>query len=214
MSQAGEQVSWSDLTRWRAECHRRFGAILDLPIVDLGAELRSMAGAASSVLDVGAGKELPLKAFVDTASTAYRSLDSDPSGTFDYAHVSEIPAGERFDLAVANQLLEHLTIPEAIETVAGVGRVLAPGGRFAATVPNPSHPVRYWADATHVTPWPINDLYGLFRESGLEVERLVRYGKRRLPWRPLRRMIVKTVATELRVDWCDSLLIVGRPPGG
>lgn len=206
----GAVVSWSDLTSWRAEAHRRFGSILDLPIVAIDRELRRILADAPRVLDVGAGSEHPLRAMIDAERTEYRSLDPGPSGEFDSRHVSEIPPDLRFEAAVANQVLEHVNVEEALEIVRGVAGVLAPGGRFVATVPNAGHPVRQWADATHVTAWGLYDFYGLFRSAGLEVDTMSRYGKRRLSFRPGRRYIVKVVAQEFRVDWCDSILVVAR----
>lgn len=208
----GAVISWSDLTSWRAEAHRRFGSILDLPIVAIDRELRRIVADAPRVLDVGAGSEQPLRAMIDAEQTQYRSLDPDPSGEFDFRHVSEIPSDLRFEAAVANQVLEHVNVEEALEIVRGVAGVLAPGGRLVATVPNAGHPVRQWADATHVTAWGLYDFYGLFRSAGLEVDSLSRYGKRRLSFRPWRRYIVKVVAQEFRVDWCDSILVVARRP--
>ena len=204
-------ISWSELEGYRAECFQRLGSIHNLQIVDLRTELIRLAGEAKNLLDVGAGAHKPLLRFVDQSQVAYYSLDTDPSGDFDFHDVSEIPADLRFDLAVANQILEHVSPDDALEIVRGVAGALAPGGRFAATVPNTSHPVRQW-NATHVTAWPFLDLYGLFRLAGFEVEQLARYTKRRLTRRPFRRMIVRAVAQEFRVDWCDSILIVGRRP--
>ena len=208
---SGAAVSWSELTSWRTEGSGRFGGMLEIPIVRFDQELGRLLSNASRVLDVGAGRDHPLRAKL-APGTEYRSLDADPIGDFDYAGVADVPAGERFDLAVANQVLEHLSVPDAIEMARGVAEVLEPGGRFAATVPNVAHPIRYWSDATHVTAWGVWDFYGLFRLAGLEVESLVRYGKRRLTWHPLKRYIVKTVAREYRVDWCDSILLVARRP--
>ena len=205
-------ISWSELERYRAEAFQRFGSIYDMPVVDLGSELRRLAGEATQLLDVGAGAHKPLLRIIDGSGVAYHSLDTDRAGDFDFHDVSEIPAELRFDLAVANQILEHVSPEDALEIVRGVADVLVPGGRFAATVPNTAHPVRHWGDATHVTAWPVMQLHGLFRLAGLEVDQLARYTKRRLTWRPVRRMIVKTVAREFRVDWCDSILIVGRRP--
>ena len=202
-------ISWSELEGFRGEGFERFGAIHDVPIVDLRTELRRMAAGANELLDVGAGAHKPLLRILDGLRVGYHSLDTDPGGDFDFRDTSDIPADLRFDLAVANQILEHVSPETALEIVRGVAGVLLPGGRFAATVPNTAHPVRQW-DATHVTAWQIWDLYGLFRLADLEVEQLARYTKRRLTWRPVRRMIVKTVAREFRVDWCDSILIVGR----
>jgi SAM-dependent methyltransferase len=205
------KISWSELERFRVEGFQRFGAIHDIPIVDLRTELRRMAGGSTELLDVGAGAHKPLLRIIDGCSVAYHSLDTDPAGDFDFGDVSDIPADLSFDLAVANQIVEHVSPDAALEIVRGVAGVLDPGGRFAATVPNTSHPVRQWT-ATHVTAWAVLDLYGLFRLAGFEVEQLARYTKRRLTFRPIRRMIVKTVAREFRVDWCDSILIVGRRP--
>lgn len=207
-------ISWSELVRFRAEGGKRFGAIHDIPIVDLRTVLRTMADGTTRVLDVGAGASKPLLRILQGVEVEYRSLDTDPAGDFDFHDVGDIPADLRFELAVANQILEHVTPGTALEIVRGVAGVLAPGGRLAATVPNAQHPVRHWGDATHVTAWPYLDLYGLFRLAGLEVERVARYTKRRLTRRPIRRMIVKTVAREYRVDWCDSILVVGRRPAG
>jgi SAM-dependent methyltransferase len=202
-------VSWSELSDWRAEAHARFGAIHDIPIVDFGAEMRRLTGGATRVLDVGAGRDQPLRKFIEADRTAYQTLDVDPRGEFDFARVSDVPAEARFDVVVANQILEHVSVADAIEIVTGIARILAPGGRFVATVPNTSHPVRQW-DPTHLTPWPVFDFYGLFRMAGLDVERIARYGKRPLSRRPLRRLVAKAVAAQYRIDWCDSILAVGR----
>jgi SAM-dependent methyltransferase len=207
----GTSVSWSQITSFRAEAFERFGSILDMPFVDISAELDRLVKAAGDILDFGAGVEQPLRTRVKEGSR-YWSLDADPLGSFDFADLSEIPEAVRFDLAIANQVLEHIPLDAAVETVHGLAGVLRPGGALAATVPNPSHPVRHWADATHVTQWPVFDLYSVFRVAGLEVDLLARYGKRRLPRRPLRRLIVRAVAVEFRIDWADSLLIVGRKP--
>jgi SAM-dependent methyltransferase len=207
----GTSVSWSQITAFRSEAFERFGSILDMPFVDLSTELRRLVEGATDILDFGAGVEQPLRKMVQEGSR-YWSLDSDPLGSFDFGELSDIPDDQRFDLAVANQVLEHIPLDAAVEVVHGIANVLKPGGALAATVPNPSHPVRHWADATHVTQWPVFDLYSVFRVAGFEVEQLARYGKRRLPLRPLRRLIVRAVAVEYRIDWADSLLIVGRKP--
>jgi 2-polyprenyl-3-methyl-5-hydroxy-6-metoxy-1,4-benzoquinol methylase len=213
MAEQEIEISWSELEHFRGEGFRRFGWIHDIPIVDLRTELRRMSSDATELLDVGAGAHKPLIRMLEGIDVRYRSVDTDPVGDFDFHDVSEIPADLNFDLAVANQILEHVSPDAALEIVRGVTNVLRPDGRFAATVPNTSHPVRQWT-ATHVTAWAVLDLYGLFRLAGLEVDQLARYTKRRLTYRPIRRMIVKTVAREFRVDWCDSILIVGRRPAG
>jgi SAM-dependent methyltransferase len=70
--------------------------------------------------------------------------------------------------------LEHLTPDQAAELLAGVRRVLAPGGRFVAVTPNPacyavlSHD--FWRDPTHVRFYDLPLLEFLCRQAGLTVE--------------------------------------------
>lgn len=45
-----------------------------------------------------------------------------------------------FTLCIASSVLEY--VPDAAATLAEIARVLAPGGRLVATVPDPAHPVR------------------------------------------------------------------------
>lgn len=207
-----EDVSWSELTRWRSECHGRFGTIHDLRVVELGPVMQELVGDSRKVLDVGAGVDQPFHETASRGGARYFTMDTDPLGDFDFERPSDVPDDLRFDLAVANQVLEHLLISEAVGLVRGIADVLAPGGRFAATVPNASHPIRQWGDATHVTAWPVFDLYGLFRLAGFEVDILARYGKRKQSSNPFRRLIVSIVAEEFRMDWEDSILIVARLP--
>jgi hypothetical protein len=202
-------LSYHQLTRWRNECNQRFGSIHVLPIRGPQAELRALLQPHSRVLDVGAGVDQPLRETIQGPEQQYYALDTDPDGQFDFGSFADIPADMQFDLLVANQVLEHLTIDDAFGMLCAAYQHLKIGGHMLATVPNPAHPVRQWGDATHVTAWPLNDLYGLFRASGFEVASLCRYNKVPLTRNPLKRLIVGVVCETFRVDWCDSLLIVG-----
>lgn len=70
--------------------------------------------------------------------------------------------------------LEHLTPDQVTHLLAGVRRVLAPGGRFVAVTPNPacyavlSHD--FWRDPTHVRFYDGPLLAFFCRQAGLEVE--------------------------------------------
>jgi len=56
-----------------------------------------------------------------------------------------VAAGERFDLAAMEHVLEHVTDPEAL--LARLPRVIAPGGALALTVPNDFSPLQLAARA-------------------------------------------------------------------
>ncbi len=195
--------------RWRAECHRTFGSVLDLPIRAPEEELGGLLREGARVLDVGAGAHKPFQPAITRVTTSYFSLDTDPEGTFDFPSFEEIPADLNFDLIVANQVLEHLNVDEAFSMVRSTFDRLRDGGRFLATVPNAAHPVRQ-RDCTHVTPWSANDLYSLLRSAGFKILALARYNKFPLGRGVLTRLIVRTVCREFRVDWCDSIMILGK----
>ena len=205
--------SWSRMTRWLSECGERFGTVLDLPLRHPNDELRKLLRPDTRVLDIGAGAHRPMQKTWNLPRERYTTLDADPEGEFDFRSFDEMPATLLFDLIVANQVLEHLTVPEAQEIVEQAIRHLAVDGHFVATVPNAAHPVRQ-RDPNHITPWPMGHLYGLFREAGFAVPVLGRYNKFPFPRNPIKRFIVNVVCETFRVDWCDSLVIVGRKPNG
>jgi hypothetical protein len=213
MNNTNGTLSWSQLTRWRGECYQRFGSIDKLPIRTIGDVISELLKPDGHVLDVGAGVHKPFKQTVNQPAQKYFSLDSDPEGDFDYHSFDEIADNIKFDLMVANQLLEHLTIADGFDLLSAAGIHLNEGGYFFATVPNMAHPVRYWADASHLTSWPLNDLYGIFRSTGFQVPIMARYNKYELPRNPIKRYVVSTVCEVFRVDWCDSLMIVGQKQG-
>lgn len=203
------QFSWSRLMQWRSECFKRFGSVLDLPLRTPGEELAAVVTAGNRVLDVGAGAHKPFRTAIASAAAEYFSMDTDPQGSFDFRSFADVSGDELFDVVLANQVLEHMTVDEAFGVVAAAFRHLSGGGYLVATVPNAAHPVRQW-DCTHITPWPASDLYSLLRSAGFHITTLARYNKFPLTANPLKRWIVNTVCKEFRVDWCDSVMVSGR----
>jgi hypothetical protein len=203
------QRSWNRLMRWRAECYQRFGSVIDLPLRSPSEVLPELLGNKSKVLDLGAGAHKPFKPLFESLGVTYFSMDIDPDGDFDFHSFPDVPEGMRFDLILANQVLEHVSVDEAFHMVSQAHERLVAGGAILVTVPNAAHPVRQ-RDCTHVTPWPANDLYSLLRNAGFQIESMARYNKFPLTRRPLKRWIVEVVCHEFRMDWCDSIMAVGR----
>ena len=203
-------LSWSQLARWRKECYQRFGKIQDLRLCSLAEEIHVLLHPDSRVLDIGAGVHKWLQQFVGLPSQRCYSLDIDPEGDFDFRSFEEIPPDLQIDLMVANQLFEHMAVDDAFAMLCSAYRHLVDGGHILATVPNPAHPVRQFGDATHVTAWPMYDLYSLLRVAGFQVLSMARYNKVPLTRNPFKRTIVNIVCEAFRIDWCDSLLIVGQ----
>lgn len=200
--------SWNRLMKWRSECFRRFGSIGNFPIKTPDDEISSFLQSNTKVLDIGAGANKPFERIIRAVTPLYHCLDTDPGGVFDFRSFSEIPEDLNFDLIIANQMLEHLTVPGAMDVVTSAFSKLNRPGRLVATVPNTAHPVRQ-RDISHITPWGANDLYSLLRFAGFEVDGISRYNKFPLTSDPLKRWVVETVCVEFRIDWCDSLMITG-----
>ena len=87
---------------------------------------------------------------------------------------------------------------------------MAEGAYLIISVPNVQHPVRWRGDPTHVTPWNYKDLYMLIRYVGLECVEIVRYNKFPGPTSFLDRLVCSIVDRIYRIDWCDSIVAVGR----
>jgi 2-polyprenyl-3-methyl-5-hydroxy-6-metoxy-1,4-benzoquinol methylase len=146
--------------------------------------LRPRAGRPVRVLDYGSGVGYFLVAckragldplgldFADVAARVARErfdveVRSDPDG-----ELARLPS-ERFDLVTAWQVLEHLRDPR--ETMQQLVRVLAPGGVFAAAVPNLgalAYRLRggRWfnvVNPTHLTFFDRATLTRLYRDAGL-----------------------------------------------
>jgi SAM-dependent methyltransferase len=195
----------------RAECFKKFGSHLDMPLITPADALRPLIGPGVKILDFGAGAHKPFEKIIAATGAEYFSMDADPDGSFHFRTFRDVPEALLFDVVISNQALEHMTVDAAFAVVESIFGVLKSGGRFIATVPNSAHPVRQ-RDCTHVTPWPTNDLYCLLSSAGFDVTVMARYNKAPLTSNPLKRWIVMTVCREFRVDWCDSVLAVGRKP--
>jgi hypothetical protein len=203
--------NYSGHTKWRSECVRVFGATKDLPIANptrIGRDL--FAKEKGNVLDFGCGMNSLTKRGLRIPDSNYFTLDSDPDGQFDFASLSDIPQGKRFSLVVMNQVIEHIRFQQTLALMKQLRPYLTTDGHLIITVPNMSHPVRYWGDIDHVTTWTHEDIYGLLKNSGFGVVNFGRYNKRRLPFNPIKRYVVKTVCDVFRVDWCDSLFCMAR----
>lgn len=204
------QISFNKLVYSYKEDNSPFGTNWKLPIIaDFYSECRKRYKG-GKVLDVGAGVSMYLKSALKINTDKYYSLDNDASGSFTYSSFSDIPKNEKFQFITANQVLEHLSIDDAVGFMKQIVTFLEPGGIVAITVPNILHPIRFQTTATHVSAWSFEELYGLLKDSGLKVEQISRYGKYRLTRNPIKRIIIRIVSQAYTMDWCDSIMIIGR----
>jgi methionine biosynthesis protein MetW len=154
---------------------RRGERVLDLGCYDglLLATLRDRLGIAPFGVERDAEAAAKAKA---------RGLDV-VIGNLDDASWVEALGGRRFDAVIAADVIEHLVDPKALlETVRE--RVLAPGGRLVASIPNVAHGTvrlqlllgdldptdRGILDRTHLHFFTRRTIHALLRDAGFRVE--------------------------------------------
>ena len=110
----------------------------------------------------------------DAVAEAARASGLDVTAGDPVAFLHGEPAPGPYQGVFCDHLVEHLTPDQVGELLAGVRRVLAPGGRFVAVTPNPacyavlSHD--FWRDPGHVRLYDLPLLERLCRQAGLAVE--------------------------------------------
>ena len=56
----------------------------------------------------------------------------------------------------------------------------------------------------------LNELDNTNKNINFEVEQLARFNKHRLPFNPIKRFTIKTVCDVFRMDWCDTIMGLGK----
>jgi hypothetical protein len=196
------------------ECYKKFGGIFKLPIIYNPYQEMILQYQKGNILDIGAGKEKPLfNAIKDKLTSGkYYSLDTDPKGIFDFNSIENLPKDLQFSLITANQVFEHLDIQESINMMCTASFHLESKGKIIATVPNIAHPNRQISNITHITPWGFNSFYMVFKYANLDVTKIARYSKRH-PAGIIEKLIAKYISRIYRMDWCDSILMIGMKSG-
>ena len=78
----------------------------------------------------------------------------------------------RWDGIMIGHLIEHLSGSDAYALIELATQRLATGGRIILLTPNPNFLPGvggFWSDLTHVRPYPLRSLHGLFHELGLRI---------------------------------------------
>jgi SAM-dependent methyltransferase len=82
---------------------------------------------------------------------------------------------EQFDVVFASNLFEHLTREELLATLAGVKRILRPGGKLLVIQPNFRYSYkRYFDDYTHIGIFTDVSLADLLMTLGFHIDKVVR----------------------------------------
>lgn len=75
------------------------------------------------------------------------------------------------------EVVEHMEIDEVKRVFSKVRKALSSGGLFFVSTPNVYHPVRFWRDSSHITPFAYDELVGLLISADFSDFRVYRIKK-------------------------------------
>ena len=184
--------------------------ILKLPIIrDYREPLASFLRPDMKVLDIGAN-DRSLKAYLDRAlnfAVLYKSMDVDRSHRHDFYSLAEIH--ESFDAIGCFEVVEHMTPGMALEVFQRAHQLLTSKGRIFVSTPNVYHPMSFWSDSTHITPFRIRHLAGWMATAGFC--RFWGYRVCNINWkRRWRYWRYRGLLRLLNLDFAPGILVVGE----
>jgi hypothetical protein len=184
--------------------------ILKLPIIrDYREPLAGFLRPNMRLLDIGANNR-SLKVYLDAClnfAVAYKSMDVDRSHEHDFHSLDEIQ--ESFDAIGCFEVVEHMTPGMALEIFRRAHQLLTPKGRMFVSTPNVYHPMSFWSDATHITPFRIRHLAGWMATAGFS--RFWGYRVCNLNWkRRWRYWRYRGLLRLLNLDFAPGILVVGE----
>lgn len=187
--------------------------ILKLPMVrDFRKPLIEFLRPGMKVLDIGANNR-SLKEFMDHEldfGAPYKSMDIDRSHKHDFYTLEEI--NEEFHAIACFEVVEHMTAGMALHLFEHAYRLLRPAGRLFVSTPNVYHPMSFWSDATHITPFRFRHLAGWMATAGFE--RFWGYRVCNLTWKKRwRYWRYRGLLRLLNLDFAPGIIVVGEKAG-
>ncbi len=160
--------SWSELFEKRKKIKALYPEIWDISLIKKEMDLlRRLIRDGIRILEIGAGdRRYEEKIKKIAPGVQYKSLDIDRETRQDYYDIDDIH--ETFDFILMFEVIEHLTIEEAMEMLKKINSLLNQGGTLLLSTPNLYHPNRYYQDITHKTPFRYEDLGAIMLMAGFD----------------------------------------------
>jgi len=205
-----ERIRWSKLFEYRVKIHDRYPDIWDLKIVRkrLPFILKHVADG-DKILEIGASaRDLEMRIKEHLPHILYRSMDIDREGTHDYYSLDDV--GEKFDVILLFEVIEHLDLDDGIAMLQRIYSLLNPGGRFILSTPNTFKPGQFWRDVTHKVAYCYDELGGLLLSQNFKIEGMYRNYNDAFHRYLFRIYIVSPLHRLLRIDYAKSIFIVAE----
>lgn len=161
------------------------------------------------LLDIGAN-DRSLQKFLGlrlSFQVEYKSMDIDRTNVHDYYSLRDIEG--KFDVISCFEVIEHMTPSMALELFQKAYESLVPGGKMFVSTPNVYHPMSFWSDSTHITPYRFRHLAGWLGTVGFS--RFQAYRVVRMTWRKrIRYWRYRGLLRLLNMDFAPDILVVGE----
>ncbi len=206
------KVEWNRIRAGRDQAAPRLKPILKLPLVASSIDLiRKTVKKGDRLLDIGANDRNLEKALQASGEQVqYYSFDVDRSLPHDYYNLSEI--GFQFDVITILEVIEHIPAGDVVGLFQRTAELLKQNGSIIVSTPNVCHPVRFWRDCTHITPFRYDELAGLLSSAGFTGIEIFRLKKMCIKdW--LRYWISLPTLRLLDIDFAPGIVVCAKYSG-
>lgn len=205
-----KKMDWSNLYQHRKKIAKQFGEIWQIPIRKrYHTVLDEFGKGAKRVLEVGAGdRSLRDRLKRTWGEVDYYSCDIDSSYDHDFNDFQDVKGN--FDVICAFELIEHLSLDEAMELLTHCYEHTSAGGVLVLTTPNIYYPPGFLRDATHRTPLCYDELGGLVELAGYSVSGIFRLYHDSLIKKAIRRYLFYPLFRVMGIDFCKQIAVVAK----
>lgn len=206
----GKCMDWNKIKRGRREASRGLPSILDLPIIDGNkVPLFELVKNGTSLLDMGAN-DRGLYEMIKKAKKEvdYFSFDIDKTLPHDYYSIEDID--REFDIITVFEVVEHLPVDEVFTLLENARKLLKENGAIVISTPNVYHPVRFWRDCTHITPFAYDELVGLLISVGFSSFKCYRVKNKIRGKDHFKYWLFKPFIKFLGIDFAPGIVVVGH----
>lgn len=203
------EINWSKIRKGRDAASESLPKITKLPIVKSNRQVISnILKDGDVILDIGANNR-NLEKYLHSipVKTSYFSFDIDKNLPHDYYDMASID--RKFDVIIALDVIEHMTIIDTVALFERIHELLKSSGHVVISTPNVCHPVRFWRDCTHITPYRYDELTGLLISLGFHDVKIYRIKDMKVKDR-LRYWIYGPLLRFLDIDFAPGIIAVAK----
>lgn len=201
--------SWSDWATGKKAIRKRYRRVWDIPLIHHKQDpIRRQLHTGMSLLDIGAGDgEFGRKVLKGIDGIQYFSMDVDPNQPQNFRSMDEITG--KYDCILLMEVIEHLEMLIAHDTLVKIGSFLREDGILALSTPNIHNPALFMSDPTHCLYLNYESLGALLYMSGFEVQDIYRTYSASILKR-WSRWLTTPLFKLLNLDYSASILVLAK----